>query len=107
MHVHPSWQISSWLFNEPEVEMASRIRTHTLLMPARDDKDAYRDGTYARIIERNGGVPVTLVDFPRMRHGFVVRGLPSDPEVMADVQRAMREMCAFLHKALPPVDDDE
>jgi len=87
--------------------MASRIRTATLLMPAGDDKDAYRDGTYARIIQKNGGVPVELADFPRMRHGFILRGSASDPTVMEDVSKACREMASFLHKHVPPFDPDE
>lgn len=102
VHVHPSWQISSWLHGEPEAEMAGRIRAHTLLMPAADDREAFRDGTYARLIERRGGPSVRLVPFPTMRHGFVTRGAASDPEVMAEVERALREAAAFLHSKLPP-----
>jgi dienelactone hydrolase len=104
VHVHPSWQISSWLFNEPEEAMAAKIRAATLLMPAGDDKDAYRDGTYAQIIEKNGGVTVALKDFPNQRHGFVIRGSPEDKAVMADVKVALTEMASFLHKHIKPVE---
>lgn len=104
VHAHPSWKISASLFDEPVESMAARIRVPTLLLPAADDADGYRDGSYARIVRQNGGVPVKAVEFPSMRHGFMTRGPADDPAVMAEVQRAMREAASFLREHLPPIE---
>lgn len=102
VHVHPSWQIAPWIFGEPILDMAARIRTPSLIMPAGDDADEYRNGAYKAVIERNSGCPVRVVDFPEQRHGFVARGDPTDAAVMRDVNRAVVEMAAFIKQHVPP-----
>lgn len=101
VHVHPSWQIAPWIFKEPVLDVAARIRAPSLIMPAGDDPSEYRDGTYKAVIESNSGCPVSMVDFRKQRHGFVARGDPTDAKVMRDVNRAVIETVAFLKAHVP------
>jgi dienelactone hydrolase len=101
VHMHPSWQIAPWIFHEPILDVAARIRAPSLIMPAGDDPAEYRNGVYKAVIESNSGCPVSTVDFRRQRHGFVARGDPKDLLVMAAVNRAIIEMVAFLKAHVP------
>lgn len=101
VHAHPSWNVGPWLHGEAITDVAGGIEVPTLLMPAADDDDAFRDGAFAQAIQKGRGTPVVkVVDFADMKHGFVPRGSPDSAAVMANVKKALEETVAFFDEHL-------
>jgi len=104
VHCHPAWKIGPWIHGEAVEEFAPKIGVPTLFIPAGDDDDGFRDGTFAKLVQggKGRGKEVKTVDFPDMKHGWIPRGPPESAAVMKAVREALEATASFLTEQMPP-----
>ena len=97
--MHPSHSPIMQLLGEDEEEVLKSIKPSSvqLFMPAGGDSPNVKPGGLG---EKILAEKLTIVEFPKMRHGWTVRGDISDPLVEKDVQRAMQELSKFFEENL-------
>lgn len=109
---HPSVQVGKELYEgETEHELTDAVRSPTLICPSPQEKEFYRNGELARIMDKNG-VANDMVYFHDQSHGWVVRaagflgkswednGGERDLNSIVGVQRAVNLALGFYAKHL-------
>lgn len=71
---HPSCQVGHELYGEgDERELASLVRSPTLIIPTPQERDMYKDGTLTGIMNNSGVVTDKVYMPPPITHGFFTR----------------------------------
>jgi len=96
--VHPSHSVMIPQLGEDETEILEQVEAPQLLLPTMSDSDNVKPGGLTETVLIEKGVEVSIVPFTTMRHGFLTRGNMEDPEVAAEVSRAMNVTVDFLEK---------
>jgi len=96
--IHPSHSVMIPQLGEDETEILEQVIAPQLLLPTMSDSDNVKPGGLTETILTEKGVEVSIVPFTTMRHGFLTRGNMDDPEVAAEVSRAMNVTVDFLEK---------
>lgn len=89
--LHPSTKIEAFIFKRDEAEMLGKCKMPFFLMPAGDDADLIKPGSYVVTkLEENGG---KSIPFPEMKHGWASRG---DDSVKDDIEKAFKLATEFF-----------
>jgi len=96
--VHPSHSVLIPQLGEDEAEILGQVEAPQLFLPTMTDSDNVKPGGLGETVLAGKGLEVSVVPFLTMRHGFLTRGDISDPEVAAEVSRAMNVTVDFIEK---------
>merc|ERR1719474_1291603 len=96
--IHPSHSTMIPNLGEDEATILGQVTAPQLIMPTKTDSDNVQPGGLDETILREQGVEVIVEPFSTMDHGFFTRGHMDDPEIEAEVARAMNLTVAFLNK---------
>merc|ERR1712031_68465 len=71
---HPSCQVGHELYGEgDEKELASLVRSPTLIISTPQEAEMYQDGTLTKIMDESGVITDSIHMDPPVTHGFFVR----------------------------------
>jgi len=96
--IHPSHSTMIPNLGEDEATILGQVTAPQLILPTKTDSDNVQPGGLDETILREQGVEVIVEPFSAMNHGFFTRGHMEDPEIEAEVARAMNLTVAFLNK---------
>lgn len=96
--IHPSHSVMIPQLGEDEADILGQVEAPQLFLPTMTDSDNVKPGGLSETVLAEKGLEVSVVPFLTMRHGFLTRGDISDPEVAAEVSRAMNVTVDFIEK---------
>jgi len=96
--IHPSHSVMIPQMGEDEAEILGQVEAPQLFLPTMTDSDNVKPGGLGETVLAEKGLEVSVVPFLTMRHGFLTRGDISDPDVAAEVSRAMNVTVDFIEK---------
>jgi dienelactone hydrolase len=100
VHPHPSYQLFSML-GEDGAAALNKVTCPQLYMPAGNDEVGLKpNGALIALMEKNLGEKVKSVEFPKMQHGWFVRGDLADPKIAEDYKESFRLSVEFFQKYL-------
>lgn len=94
--IHPSHSVLIPNLGEDEADILGQVEAPQLILPTMTDSDNVKPGGLAETILAEKGVEVSIVPFLTMNHGFLTRGDMEDPDVAAEVSRAMDATVDFI-----------
>jgi dienelactone hydrolase len=97
--LHPALGVSG-LHGGTAAEMAEACSCATLMLPSKDESADVLSGGEVESILKRRGIPVEIVHFPEMNHGWVIRSDPSDPACARDTAKALDLTISFLKQHL-------
>jgi len=95
--VHPSHPTLIPDLGEDEASILGQVEAPQLILPTRTDSSNVQPGGLDENTLKEKGLEVTVEPFPTMSHGFLTRGNMDDPNVAAEVARALNIMVDFLN----------
>jgi len=95
--IHPSHSVMIPTLGEDEADILAQVEVPQLMLPTSTDSANTKPGGLNEIILTEKGVDITIEPFLTMDHGFLTRGDMEDPEVAAEVARAMDITVDFLN----------
>jgi len=100
---HPSVDKMTARWGEDEDELLRDVRIPQLVLASKDEPQNWKPGGSAEVQLAASSSGHIFKEFSDMSHGFVPRGDLSDPQVAAEVSRAMEYIKGFLckHVRLP------
>merc|ERR550525_735785 len=96
--IHPSHSVLIPNLGEDEADILGQVEAPQLILPTMTDSDNVKPGGLAETVLAEKGVEVSIVPFLTMNHGFLTRGDMADPDVAAEVSRAMNVTVDFIEK---------
>lgn len=104
-HVHPSHRkllekVHSYSAEASDA-LVGRAKAATCMLTAGNDDPRCKPGGADERLLKAAGVPVRLLEFPEMAHGWVIKGDTDDPATARDVQAAVGVLVRFLDEHLP------
>jgi len=96
--IHPSHSVLIPQMGEDEADILGQVDAPQLFLPTMTDSDNVKPGGLSETVLAEKGVEVSVVPFLTMRHGFLTRGDISDPDVAAEVSRAMNVTVDFINE---------
>jgi len=99
--LHPSLQVGKF-FKESTKGLLDDVKCPQMFLPAGNDPAGVKQNGEAEQIlsKKSFGKECRYVEFPQMKHGWVVRGDLSQPDIARDTKLAIDQMTAFLSKHL-------
>jgi dienelactone hydrolase len=98
VHPHPAYQIFSMLGEDGPTAL-SKVTIPQFYMPAgNDDVGLKPNGALIALLKKNLGEKVKSVEFPKMQHGWFVRGDLADPQTATDCKETFRLSIEFFNK---------
>jgi len=95
--VHPSHPTLIPDLGEDEAVILGQVGAPQMIMPTRTDSNNVQPGGLDENTLKEKGLEVSVEPFPTMSHGFLTRGNMEDPNVAAEVARAMNITVEFLN----------
>jgi len=98
--IHPSHSVMIPNLGEDEADILGQVEAPQLILPTMTDSDNVMPGGLAETVLAEKGLEVSIVPFLTMNHGFLSRGDMEDPDVAAEVSRAMNVTVDFIEKQI-------
>lgn len=95
--IHPSHPTLIPDLGEDEASILGQVEAPQLILPTRTDSNNVQPGGLDENTLNKKGLEVIVEPFPTMSHGFLTRGNMDDPNVAAEVGRAMNIIVDFLN----------
>lgn len=96
---HPSVTLEERFFGGDNIALMDAVNVPTLLMPAKNDPDVYREGGELFLaLQSNGNSDCVTHSYPDVVHGFVNRGDCTDELVKASVKASVEDATEWFQR---------